>query len=168
MMGNPSPNIIVPTSKGYITTAPSAYQRIIGPQISGERIQQLLCRTTRSQMLMGRQHDTLWRRIYWGWSKNTEKIFQTIKMMQGYGRKPNLGEKERRRVISMEYEHQIYIFWFLGHHLPDPPNRTVHNNRFIGYVHKFLSWNNNNTNERTNANGYEDDKYVCKSTPCSP
>ena len=41
------------------------------------------------------------RRIYRGWSKNTKKTLQTIKMMWGYGRKPNLGEKERRRVISM-------------------------------------------------------------------
>ncbi|CAI9263369.1 unnamed protein product [Lactuca saligna] len=33
--------------------------------------------------------------------KNTEKTLQTIKMMRGYGWKFNLGEKERRRVISM-------------------------------------------------------------------
>ncbi|CAH1429134.1 unnamed protein product [Lactuca virosa] len=74
------------------------------------------------------------RRIYRGLSKNTDKTLQTINMMRGYGRKPNLGENERRRVISTTSEHQIYVLWFLGHHLPNPPNQIVHSKRLRAQV----------------------------------
>ncbi|CAI9280340.1 unnamed protein product [Lactuca saligna] len=74
--------------------------------------------------------------IYRGWSKNMEKIFQTIKMMYGYGRKPKLGKGKKNGDIygiGTSYIHFV-VSGTPSSQSNNPPNRTVHNKRYVVMV----------------------------------